>query len=144
MFLYISEVISEIEQQVNQWNQAKDPRVRYLLHLYSDPEYFEKMLFHDGEWTLYRMGNNYHYMAPKGEIEAHNPPEEAPGISQKRFGDSWFSEAAHESIETLKKEFHALAKEYHPDASADPTTTKLFQEISTEYEQLQERLTGHK
>ena len=144
LFLYISEVISEIEQQVNQWNQAKDPRVRYLLHLYSDPEYFEKMLFHDGEWTLYRTGNRFHYMAPKGEIEAHNPPEETPRISQKRFGDSWFSESAHENIEVLKKEFRALAKEYHPDASADSKTTELFQEISAEYEQLQELLTGQK
>lgn len=144
LYSYMFKVISETKQRITRRNQSKDPWVRYLHHLYSDPEYFEKMLFHDGEWTLYRTGNGFHYMAPKGEIEAHNPPEEAPRISQKRFGDSWFSESAHENIEVLKKEFRALAKEYHPDASSDSKTTELFQEISAEYEQLQELLTGQK
>lgn len=144
MDFYIYEVISKVRQQITRWNQSKNPRVRYLLHLYSDPEYLEKMLFHDGEWTLYHTGNRFHYMALKGEIEAHNLPREELGIAEKRFGDSWFSEAARESIEVLKKEFHALAEEYHPDASADSKTTELFQEISAEYEQLQECLTGQK
>ena len=98
LYSYMFKVISETKQRITRRNQSKDPWVRYLHHLYSDPEYFEKMLFHDGEWTLYRTGNRFHYMAPKGEIEAHNPPEEAPRISQKRFGDSWFSESAHENI----------------------------------------------
>lgn len=144
LYSYMFKVISETKQRITRRNQSKDPWVRYLHHLYSDPEYFEKMLFHDGEWTLYRTGNRFHYMAPKGEIEVHNPPKEAPRISQKRFGDSWFSESAHENIEVLKKEFRALAKEYHPDASSDSKTTELFQEISAEYEQLQELLTGQK
>lgn len=137
---YLDETISEAKQQVSQWNKAKDPRVRYVLHLYSDPEYFEKMLFHTGEWTLYGDDNGWHGMAPSGEIKTHASPDEESSDVEKPFVDSWFSESAHQNAEILKKEFRDLAKKYHPDTSDIPESTELFQNISAEYEQLQDYL----
>lgn len=79
-------------------------------------------------------------MAPEGEIEVHVlPADEVSGV-KKPFGDSWFSAEAHGDPEALKKEFRILAKQYHPDTAELPDTTELFQEISAEYEQLQNYL----
>lgn len=132
------------EQKVSQWKESKDPVVRYLLHIYSDSEYLEKILSTSGEWSLYWLDNGYYYMAPIGEIETHKPPEDEATIlvDTKLFGDSWFSPEAHINIEILKKEFRILAKEYHPDVSGDSQAEKIFQEISAEQESIEKSLEG--
>lgn len=76
-------------------------------------------------------------MAPKGEIETHTLPMNEVSDIKKPSVDSRFSVEAHGDPKALKKEFHTLAKQYHPDTADIPEATELFQEISAEYEQLQ-------
>lgn len=116
--------------------------MRYLLHLYSDPEYLERIISTSGEWTLRWTANGFYYMAPSGEIEKHRifDAESAMLESEKPNGDSWFSAEAHVDAEVLKKEFRLLAKKYHPDVSIDPQASTIFQEISAELEKIQQEL----
>lgn len=48
------------------------------------------------------------------------------------YGDSWFSPQAHGDLKKLKEEYHALAKQYHPDKCQDPRSKEIFQEILNE------------
>jgi hypothetical protein len=52
------------------------------------------------------------------------------------YGNSWFSNEAHHSIDALKLEYRKLAKTYHPDVCKLPNSSDLFKAISTEYSQL--------
>lgn len=51
---------------------------------------------------------------------------------QKPYGDSWFSEDAHKNIFSLKKEYHLLAKKYHPDHCKHMKAKEIFQDILAE------------
>lgn len=137
---YIANVIQAAEQRVDVWRRSSSQTVQYLLHLYSDPDYLEKVLASKGRWKLYVTDDGFFYMAPEGEIESHHPPEDnahEETIGPERlFGDSWFSEKAHADIEVLKKEFRGLAKKYHPDVSVETQAADIFKEISAEYDLL--------
>lgn len=137
---YIANVIQAAEQRIDAWRRSSSQTVQYLLHLYSDPNYLEKILANEGRWKLYATDNGFFYMAPEGEIESHHPPEDnAPEEmigSERLFGDSWFSEKAHVDMEVLKKEFRGLAKKYHPDVSSETQAADIFKEISAEYDLL--------
>ena len=139
---YVANVIQTAEQRVETWRRSSSQTVQYLLHLYSDPDYLEKVLTSRGSWRLYTTDGDFFYMAPDGEIESHHPPEDdAPEETielERPFGDSWFSEKAHTDVEMLKKEFRELAKKYHPDVSAEAQAADIFKEISAEYDLLQE------
>lgn len=139
---YICTVRSNVRQVADKWEKSKDPAVRYLLHIYSDSEYLEKMLCNSGKWALYYADSGFRFMAPEGEIESYNlqEGEEEYTNIKKCFEGSWFSMEAHVNIDTLKKEFRALAKKYHPDISENLQSSKIFKEISAEYDQLQETL----
>lgn len=54
----------------------------------------------------------------------------------RAFGTSWFSEEAHSDMNLLKREFRALSKKYHPDVSRLKRATAIFQDISSEYDEL--------
>lgn len=56
--------------------------------------------------------------------------------------DSRFSVETHGDPETLKKEFRIFAKQYHPGTADISEATELFQDISAEYEQLQNYLSS--
>lgn len=141
--VYIADVIRAAEQRIQAWRASKCPEVRYLLRLYSDPEYLERMLCNNGTDVLYCTSNGFFYMAPEGEIELDYLPggadtQEAPVDVEKPFGDSWFSPNAHSDPAALKKEFRELAKKYHPDVSNEALATVIFKEISAEYDLLQD------
>lgn len=126
---YIANVIQTAEQRVDIWRRSSSRTVQYLLHLYSDPDYLEKVLSSKGSWRLYTTDGGFFYMASEGEIESHRPSEdnaneETIGL-ERLFGDSWFSEKAHTDMKVLKKEFRELAKKYHPDVSTDLLKCKL-------------------
>lgn len=142
LMAYIYTVRSNARQVADKWQKSKDPAVRYLLHLYSDSEYLEKVLCNSGKWTIYYADSGFRFMAPEGEIESYNlqEGEEEYTNIEKCFEDSWFSMEAHINIDALKKEFRALAKKYHPDILGNLQSSKIFQEISAEYEQLQKTL----
>lgn len=140
---YIEDTIQAAQQRIERWKHSKNQAVQYLLHIYSDPGYLEKMLSSNGGWTLYDTFDGFLYMAPTGEIESHYLPvdsisEEITEI-EKLFGDSWFSEEAHMDITVLKKEFRGLAKKYHPDISDTAQASAIFKDISAEYDHLQEQ-----
>ena len=137
---YIANVIQAAEQRVDVWRRSNAQTVQYLLHLYSDPDYLEKVLASKGRWKLYTTDGGFFYMAPEGEIESHRPSEdnaneETIGL-ERLFGDSWFSEKARTDMEVLKKEFRELAKKYHPDVSTGVQAADIFKEISAEYDLL--------
>jgi len=137
---YIANVIQTAEQRVDIWRRSSSRTVQYLFHLYSDPDYLEKVLSSKGSWRLYTTDGGFFYMAPEGEIESHRPSEDnahEKTIGPERlFGDSWFSEKAHTDMEVLKKEFRELAKKYHPDVSTGVQAADIFKEISAEYDLL--------
>ena len=95
---YIANVIQAAEQRVDVWRRSSSQTVQYLFHLYSDPDYLEKVLASKGRWKLYTTDGGFFYMASEGEIESHRPSEdnaneETIGL-ERLFGDSWFSEKA--------------------------------------------------
>lgn len=81
-------------------------------------------------------------MAPKGEIETHTLPMDKVSDVKKPSIDSRFSVETHGDPETLKKEFRIFAKQYHPGTADISEATELFQDISAEYEQLQNYLSS--
>lgn len=66
----VRKLIADAEKKVAQWESSTEPAVRYLLHIYSDPDYLEQTLTKNGKWMLSQRGDFY-YMSPQGEIEAH-------------------------------------------------------------------------
>lgn len=73
---YIANVIQTAEQRVDIWRRSSSRTVQYLFHLYSDPDYLEKVLSSKGSWRLYTTDGGFFYMAPEGEIESHRPSED--------------------------------------------------------------------
>lgn len=53
---------------------------------------------------------------------------------EQPFPDSWFSAEAHQSVNTLKSEYRAYAKKYHPDVCENEEAHKAFLTIKEEYE----------
>lgn len=53
-----------------------------------------------------------------------------------KYGNSWFSEEAHNNKQILKREYRELAKKYHPDVCADTHASRIFAAIQNEYEKL--------
>ena len=53
---------------------------------------------------------------------------------EQPFPDSWFSAEAHQSVNTLKGEYRAYAKKYHPDVCENEEAHKAFLTIKEEYE----------
>lgn len=51
-----------------------------------------------------------------------------------KYGNSWFSEEAHNNMQILKREYRELAKKYHPDVCIDTDAGKIFAAIQNEYE----------
>lgn len=50
----------------------------------------------------------------------------------KPYGNSWFSPEAHHNMKILREEYHALAKQYHPDLCNHIRSKEIFQEILNE------------
>lgn len=136
----LEKMILRTDEGAKQLRRSNAQTVQYLFHLYSDPDYLEKVLSSKGSWRLYTTDGGFFYMASEGEIESHRPSEdnaneETIGL-ERLFGDSWFSEKARTDMEVLKKEFRELAKKYHPDVSTEVQAADIFKEISAEYDLL--------
>lgn len=50
----------------------------------------------------------------------------------KPYGNRWFSNSAYTDLNILRKEYHALAKKYHPDNCPNQDTTPIFMDIELE------------
>lgn len=136
--------------------ECTDPLVQYLYKIYFEPNFFEHVLHEiskQNSLNLYHH-NNFYFIAPSfaqialpylsmevssagHEVEQSNDsiPSGFPP-----YGTSWFSPMAHKSINVLKAEYRNLAKLYHPDVSKHPDSKRLFQVISSEYNELSEIL----
>lgn len=55
-------------------------------------------------------------------------------------GSSWFSPEAHWDMKKLKKEYHKLAKQYHPDRCKHPRSKQIFQETLNERAKILEHM----
>ena len=59
---------------------------------------------------------------------------------QRPYGKSWFSPQAHSNIKALTKEYHKLAKQYHPDVCGHSRSREIFQEILNERAEILESM----
>ena len=59
---------------------------------------------------------------------------------QRPYGKSWFSPQAHSDIKALTKEYHKLAKQYHPDVCGHSRSREIFQEILNERAEILESM----
>lgn len=55
-------------------------------------------------------------------------------MPKEPFPDSWFSAEAHQSVNTLKSEYRAYARKYHPDVCENEEAHKAFLTIKEAYE----------
>lgn len=149
--LIVEESISKALEILEDAKNSTDPITNYLLRIYFEPDFFEKVLLavkekrglnlynHKGFYfiapdfaeidlpVLDRMG---HAQASEQETKTTIPPD------RPSYGNSWFSRAAHQNAENLKAEYRILAKLYHPDVSQHPKSNDLFQKISAEYKEI--------
>ena len=143
----LEKLMTSCDETVEKWRHCTDPLIKYLIHLYSDPDFLYKVLHEKPEnCELYHYGDFY-FVAPKDAGIFSNSKEkrqetadtDATQIS-KPYGNSWFSPNAHRNIKLLRKEYHLLAKKYHPDVSGSLNSTAIFQDIINEQMTIVEKL----
>lgn len=76
------------------------------------------------------------HIAEDGTIERFSCNNSSYMSKYPKYGDSWFSEEAHNNKQILKREYRELAKKYHPDVCADTHASRIFAAIQNEYEKL--------
>lgn len=59
---------------------------------------------------------------------------------QRPYGENWFSPQAHSDMTLLIKEYHKLAKQYHPDICEHSHSQAIFQEILNERAEILEQM----
>lgn len=160
-FTYIvEESITEALEVLKNSTNSTDPLVRYLYRLYFEPGFFQQVLFatkNNQTVHLYEH-KGFYFVAPEF-AEINLPPLEVQSSQKKTtekteqkkkevprntpiYRNSWFSPKAHRDADVLKSEYRKLAKQYHPDVSNLEDSTRLFQDISTEYKELLEKLSA--
>lgn len=149
--LIVEESISEALEILEDAKSSADPITKYLLRIYFEPDFFEKVLLAIQEKRGLNLYNHkgFYFIAPDF-AEINLPVLDSLGQSQNSatntdstlppdrplFGNSWFSNEAHDSIDILKSEYRKLAKTYHPDVCKLQNGNQLFQSISTEYSEI--------
>lgn len=142
-----SDLLSSAQNACDLWTQSSSPIIAYLVRLYSEPDFLYNFLHRDPtEYELYHYGKFY-FVAPKDSgivsedtVETSETEQDMYEPIKKPYRDSWFSPAAHSDINTLRHEYHDLAKEYHPDVSSHINSTQIFQDILQEYADIIDRL----
>lgn len=136
-----------------------NPLVQYLLRLFSEPSMLLHLLADcQGACRLYIHGTATFVTPADVQInlayEEESPAQEEKHQEKhsdeqrqwerqtegkaadepvvKPYGNSWFSPQAHRDMKKLKEEYHALAKQYHPDKCQHPRSKEIFQEILNE------------
>ena len=75
------------------------------------------------------------HIAEDGTIDRFSCNNSSYISKYPKYGNSWFSEEAHNNKQILKREYRELAKKYHPDVCADTDASKIFAAIQNEYEE---------
>lgn len=140
LYNYVADRIQMSELTIAQWKSGKSPLFTYLLKLYTDPDYLYEVLGSSiDRFKLLRRGD-YYFIAPADMEtmiwEESAAADSATGATERPYGNSWFSKEAHVDIQTLRKEYRALVKEYHPDVCTRPNSTEIIQEIFNEYSEI--------
>lgn len=72
--------------------------------------------------------------------EQHTQQAKSNEPIQRPYGKHWFSPQAHSDMKALTKEYHRLAKQYHPDVCDHSRSQELFQEILNERAEILEQM----
>ena len=149
----INEGISTAQEAAQRFSNRTDALSQYLRRIISDSGLLYRVLNVDPEdCTIYTFGN-FTFTAPKdvnldgssGNAEhktqdthsdnagpsSHESTYQHPPIVRP-YGNNWFSPEAHKNLRVLRKEYHLLAKQYHPDLCSHPRSKEIFQEILNE------------
>lgn len=124
------------------------PLASYLHRIFFEPDFFERVQLATKDRLDLRLYHyeGFYFLAPAFaninlpyQGQSSSTQNINKGVSTSNippYGNSWFSNEAHHSIDTLKLEYRKLAKTYHPDVCKLPNSSDLFKAISTEYSQL--------
>lgn len=149
----INEGISAAKGAAQRFSNKSDILSQYLRRIISDSDFLYRVLNVDPEnCTVYTFGD-FTFTVPKGvnldgssgntEHKTRDTHSDKAGPSSHEFnyhdtpivrpyGNSWFSPEAHKKLKALRKEYHLLAKQYHPDLCSHPRSKEIFQEILNE------------
>lgn len=126
--------------------------VTFIRSIYSNEDFLYRVISSpSGKYKLYTYRNMTFVLPEELPINFKNDEESATykgcynntrlkNITSKARGDSWFSEEAHSDKNILKKEYHILSKQYHPDLKTKKSNSKTFSDITNEYKGLLKRI----
>ena len=144
----IENAIDEALCYLEEMRTKNYPLANYLHRIFFEPDFFERVLLATKEKQDLRLYcyEGFYFVAPAfaeielphlGQPASKNEAKKETSTKEKPpYGNSWFSEEAHQSADVLKSEYRKLAKIYHPDICKLPDSSDLFKAISTEYSQL--------
>lgn len=85
-------------------------------------------------------GQQHSQQASSESSTEHTRKKKSDEPIQRPYGKNWFSPQAHSDMKTLTKEYHRLAKQYHPDVCEHSRSQEIFQEILTERAEILEHM----
>ena len=86
-------------------------------------------------------GQQHSQQASSKDSTEHARKKKSDEPIQRPYGKNWFSPQAHSDMKVLTKEYHRLAKQYHPDVCEHSRSQEIFQEILTERAEILEHMT---
>ena len=85
-------------------------------------------------------GQQHSQQASSESSTEHTRKKKSDEPIQRPYGKNWFSPQAHSDMKTLTKEYHRLAKQYHPDVCEHSRSQEIFQDILTERAEILEHM----
>lgn len=149
--------VKEIRRTFSKYRQTNDAYNNFILSLYNSSSKLARILncdikncylyVHDNHWfitpTDIKLNLDYYDRSFNLHRKSNAKSEDIPhntSYGQKPYGDRWFSPEAYRNEGKLKEEYLKLAKKYHPDVNKKLESTKIFQEISRERDEIMKHM----
>ena len=145
----IGDIIKESEEQANKINGSKSTIYKLYSEIYSNLALLRQSLVVEKmeDYFIKNISEFYLFVYEKiiGETAFESEAFYGDNIKkgdnddmliQSKYGDSWFSPEAHKNYDIFIKEYHILAKKYHPDNEGSEV---VFLDIQKEKELLLEQ-----